>query len=236
MDHKRLTLFAGHYGSGKTNIAVNYALHLAAEGKRVVIADLDIVNPYFRTKDSAAELAAAGVDLISPQFANSNVDLPALPAEAYRLVEDKSSYAIMDIGGDDRGAYALGRYAPAIREEGNYRMAFVANPFRPLTRTPEEALEVMREIEAACSLPFTAIINNANLASETTPEDVLGAAGYMAELSRLSGLPLWLTTAEASVAAQLQGKVDNLLSMDLQAKYFDLPEQKGPPKARPLFG
>ena len=236
MDHKRLTLFAGHYGSGKTNIAVNYALHLAAEGKRVVIADLDIVNPYFRTKDSAAELAAAGVDLISPQFANSNVDLPALPAEAYRLVEDKASYAIMDIGGDDRGAYALGRYAPAIREEGNYRMAFVANPFRPLTRTPEEALEVMREIEAACSLPFTAIINNANLASETTPEDVLGAAGYMAELSRLSGLPLWLTSAEASVAAQLQGKVDNLLPMNLQAKYFDLPEQKGPPKARPLFG
>ena len=109
MEHKRVTLFAGHYGSGKTNIAVNYALRLAREGKKVVIADLDIVNPYFRTKDSAAELAAAGVELISPQFANSNVDLPALPAEAYRLVEDRSVYAVMDIGGDDRGAYALGR-------------------------------------------------------------------------------------------------------------------------------
>jgi len=236
MDHKRLTLFAGHYGSGKTNIAVNYALHLASEGKQVQIADLDIVNPYFRTKDSAAELAAAGIDLISPQFANSNVDLPALPAEVYRLVEDKSSYAIMDIGGDDRGAYALGRYTPFILEENNYRMAFVANPYRPLTRTPEEALEVMREIEAACSLPFTAIINNANLAAETTPEAVLDAIPYMEKLSELSGLPIWLTAAEKSVAAALQGKVEHLLPMTLQAKYFDLPEQKGPPKARPLFG
>ena len=236
MDHKRVTLFAGHYGSGKTNIAVNYALLLAREGKTAAIADLDIVNPYFRTKDSAEELEKAGVELISPQFANSNVDLPALPAEAYRLVEDKSLFAVMDIGGDDRGAYALGRYTPFILEEGNYRMAFVANPCRPLTRTPEEALEVMREIEAAGGLPFTAIVNNANLAHETTPETVLAAVPYMERLSELSGLPVWMTCAEESVAAGLAGKVPGLLAMKLQKKYFDLPEQKGPPKARPLFG
>lgn len=236
MKHKRVTLFAGHYGSGKTNIAVNYALLLAREGKRAAIADLDIVNPYFRTKDSAAELAAAGVDLISPQFANSNVDLPALPAEAYRLVEDKSLHAVMDIGGDDRGAYALGRYTPFILEENNYQMAFVANPCRPLTRTPEEALEVMREIEAAGGLPFTAIVNNANLAHETTPETVLSAIPYMEKLSELSGLPVWMTSAEEAVAAELEGKVPGLLAMKLQKKYFDLPEQKGPPEARPLFG
>ena len=236
MEHKRLTLFAGHYGSGKTNIAVNYALLLAREGKSVSIADLDIVNPYFRTKDSAEELAAAGIDLISPLFANTNVDLPALPAEAYRLVEDRSRFAVMDIGGDDRGAYALGRYTPFILEENNYRMAFVANPCRPLTRTPEEALEVMREIEAACSLPFTCIVNNANLGTETTAETVLGAISYMQKLSELSGLPLWLTAAEQTVAAQLDGKVENLLPMTLQKKYFDLPEQKQAPIARPLFG
>ena len=232
MDHKRLTLFAGHYGSGKTNIAVNYALHLAAEGKKVCIADLDIVNPYFRTKDSASVLGNAGIELISPQFANTNVDLPALPAEAYRLVQDKAVYGIMDIGGDDRGAYALGRYTPFIKEENNYRMAFVANPYRPLTRTPEEALEVMREIEAACSLSFTCIVNNANLGTETTAHDVLAANDYMKSLCALSGLPLWLTAAEEKVAAQLAGKVENLLPMQLQEKYFDLPEQR----ARPLFG
>lgn len=236
MDIKRVTLFAGHYGSGKTNIAVNFALYLRSLGKRVAIADLDIVNPYFRTKDSAKELAEAGVDLISPQFANSNVDLPALPAEAYRLVEDRSLYAVMDIGGDDRGAYALGRYAPFIREENDFQMAFVANPYRPLTRTPEEALEVMREIEAAGGLPFTAIVNNANLAHETTERTVLEALPYMEELSRLSGLPIWMTTAEETVAAQLKGKFPDVLPMRLQAKYFDLPEQRRAPPPKPLFG
>ena len=234
MDHKRLTLFAGHYGSGKTNIAVNYALHLAREGKKVCIADLDIVNPYFRTKDSAKELEAAGVDLISPQFANSNVDLPALPAEAYRLVEDKTSYGIMDIGGDDRGAYALGRYVPAILEEGNYRMAFVANCYRPLTRTPEEAMEVLREIEAACGLRFTCIINNSNLASETTPQTVLDSVPYVQALSELSGLPIFLHTVEAEVAKGLGGQLSNVLPLRLQEKYFDLPSQK--PGNRPLWG
>ena len=226
MNHKRLTLFAGHYGSGKTNIAVNYALCLADGGKKVCIGDLDIVNPYFRTADSARELAAAGVDLISSQFANSNVDLPALPAEAYRLVADKGSFGVMDIGGDDRGAYALGRYTPFIKEENNYRMAFVANCYRPLTQTPEEALEVMGEIEAACGLPFTCIINNSNLGPETTPETVLESLPYMEKLSQLSGLPVWCTTVREDVAACLTEQIPNVFPLRLQEKYFDLPSQK----------
>ena len=234
MEHKRLTLFAGHYGSGKTNIAVNYALHLAGEGKKVCIGDLDIVNPYFRTADSAAQLEKAGVELISPQFANSNVDLPALPAEAYRLVQDKTAYAIMDIGGDDRGAYALGRYRPFILEENNYRMAFVANASRPLTRTPEEALEVMREIEAACGINFTCIVNNTNLAAETTVDTVLDSVAYIEKLCTLSGLPLWMHTAEREVAKKLEEKLDNVFPLRLQEKYFDLPSQR--PNDRPLWG
>ena len=231
MEHKRLTLFAGHYGSGKTNIAVNYALKLASEGKKVCIGDLDIVNPYFRTKDSAKELEAAGIDLISPQFANSNVDLPALPAEAYRLVADKSVYSIMDIGGDDRGAYALGRYVPAILEENDYRMVFVANCYRPLTRTPEDAMEVMAEIEAACGLKFTHIINNSNLGTETTVQTVLDSQAFIDTLSQLSGLPVFATTAVEAVAKELPEPV---LPLRLQEKYFDLPSQK--PANRPLWG
>ena len=234
MEHKRLTLFAGHYGSGKTNIAVNYALALAKEGKAVCIADLDIVNPYFRTKDSAAVLEKAGVELISPQFANTNVDLPALPAEAYKLVTDRSTYAIMDIGGDDRGAYALGRYVPAILEENNYRMVFVANCYRPLTRTPEEALEVMAEIEAACGLKFTDIINNSNLGSETTTETVEASASYIEKLSQLADLPVFATSAMESVAEQLPPEYSPILVLQLQEKYFDLPTQK--PGNRPLWG
>ena len=234
MDHKRLTLFAGHYGSGKTNIAVNYALYLAGEGKPVSIADLDIVNPYFRTADSAKELETAGVRLITPQFANTNVDLPALPAEAYRLLADKSSYGIMDIGGDDRGAYALGRYVPAIKEENNYRMVFVANCYRPLTRTPEEALEVMREIEAACSLKFTDIVNNSNLGAETDTDTVLQSVSYIEKLSQISGLPVFLHTAKADIAEELSQHLPDVLPLTLQEKYFDLPEQKT--GNRPLWG
>ena len=234
MEHKRLTLFAGHYGSGKTNIAVNYALHLAREGKQVCIADLDIVNPYFRTKDSAKELAEAGVELISPQYANSNVDLPALPAESYRLVQDKSTYGIMDIGGDDRGAYALGRFTPFILEENNYRMAFVANCYRPLTRTPEDALEILKEIEAACGLSFTCLVNNSNLGPETTAETVLDSLDFIHRLSELSGLPVWLHTVESTVAQTLPESVTPVLPLHLQEKYFALPTQK--PQNRPLWG
>ena len=223
MEQKRLTLFAGHYGSGKTNIAVNYALCLANEGKPVCIADLDIVNPYFRTADSARELAAAGVKLVSPQFANSNVDLPALPAEAYGLVQNKAVYGVMDIGGDDRGAYALGRYVPAMKEENNYRMIFVANCYRPLTRTPQEALEVMAEIEAACGLRFTDIVNNSNLGPETTAETVLASVDYVNQLSELSGLPIFAHAAEILVAESLKDHLDNVFPLRLQEKYFDLP-------------
>lgn len=222
MEHKRLTLFAGHYGSGKTNIAVNYALHLAREGKRVCIADLDIVNPYFRTKDSAPELAAAGIDLISPRFANTNVDLPALPAESYRLVQDKSVYGIMDIGGDDRGAYALGRFADAIRAEDNYRMAFVLNCFRPLTSTVSDAILIMREIEAACGLSFTCIVNNSNIGEETTKDIFLESLDFAKELSRDTGLPIWMHTAVADVADGLA--LPDTMPLVLQKKYFDLPK------------
>lgn len=216
---KRLTLFAGHYGSGKTNIAVNYALKLSSEGKSVCIADLDIVNPYFRTKDSEAELKAAGITLVSPQYANTNVDLPALPAESYRLVQDKSVFGIMDIGGDDRGAYALGRFAPAIKAEGDYRMAFVVNCYRPLTTTVEDTVEIMKEIEAACGLAFTCIVNNSNLGEESTAKTLLDSLDFVERLSRATGLPIWMHTAESSVAEELQSSLP-VMPMTLQKKIF----------------
>ena len=224
MNHKRLTLFAGHYGSGKTNIAINYAIALKKEYDRVCIADLDIVNPYFRTADSRDRLDAAGVELISPQFANTNVDLPALPAEAYRLVQDKSLYGVMDIGGDDRGAYALGRYVPYIKEENNYRMIFVANGSRPLTRTAEEAMEVMGEIEAACGLKFTDIVNNTNLGPATDPEVLQESQAFIDQLCQMSGLPLYFTAVRADLAAQITD-IPNVFPLQLQEKYFDLPDQ-----------
>ena len=221
MEHKRLTLFAGHYGSGKTNIAVNYAMRLAKEGKKVCIADLDIVNPYFRTKDSEAELEAMGIDLICSRYANSNVDLPAIPAESYRLVQDKAVFGVIDIGGDDRGAYALGRFADAIKAEDDYRMAFVLNCHRPLTATVEDAVEIMREIEAAAGICFTCIVNNSNIGTETTKETVLESVVFAEAVSSATGLPIWMHTVEKSVAEEIS-EIPTM-PLTLQKKYFDLP-------------
>ncbi|MBE6768469.1 MAG: hypothetical protein E7549_06100 [Ruminococcaceae bacterium] len=216
MDIKRVTLFAGHYGSGKTNIAVNWALYLRRQGYAVTVADLDIVNPYFRTKDSARELEEAGIRMIASPFANSNVDVPALPGELYAVVDDKTSHAVLDVGGDDRGALALGRYSPAIREENDYAMLGVLNFARPLTATPADAVEVLREVEAAGSLPFTGLINNTNIGVATTPETVLQSVKLAEETARLMGLPLVMTTAETSVAAALAGQVKDLFPLTLQ--------------------
>lgn len=222
MNAKRITLFAGHYGSGKTNIAINYARALKRAGEKVAVADLDIVNPYFRTKDSAADLQAEGIDLVVSDFANSNVDFPALPKEIYALVADRETKIVMDIGGDDRGALALGRYVPDIKAEGDYEMLAVVNAARPLTRTPQEAVEVLREIEEACRLPFTGIVNNTNVGAETTVETVLGSIPYADEIAALMGVPVRFTCAIGAIAAELKGKVENLLPLEIQKLYYQL--------------
>ena len=215
---KRVTLFCGHYGSGKTTLAVNYALYLNGAGLPVTLADIDIVNPYFRSKDSEAALTAAGVEVVALPFANSNVDLPSLPASVYGLVERRDRYAVLDIGGDDCGAYALGRFTPYILRENDFDMLYVANFYRPLTRTAEEAFEVMREIEAVCALPFTGVVNNSNLGEETAPADVQVTFGEAEKLSALSGLPVKFTAVKASLADAFPE--NGVFPLTLQEKYW----------------
>ena len=219
MGHKRVTLFAGHYGSGKTNLAVNWALNLKDEGYKVAVADLDIVNPYFRSKDDEAELTEAGVKLICSQYANTNVDVPALPQELYSIVDDKTTHVVIDVGGDDRGALALGRISPALVEENDYEMIFVINKFRPLTQDAKSTFEVMREIEVASGIKCTAIINNSNLGRETDEEDVLGSIEYAKECEKLCGIPLKATAVEESLFEKLQDKVENLMPIHIRRKY-----------------
>ena len=175
MDFKRITLLCGHYGSGKTNVAINMAFLLKKCYNDVAIADLDIVNPYFRTKDSREELENGGIKLICSEYAGTNVDIPALPQDMYSLTDNKNIKAIIDVGGDDRGALALGRIAPSIIEENDYECLLVINKFRPLTPDAESTIEVMREIEVAGKIKFTGIVNNSNLGEETTAEDVFSS-------------------------------------------------------------
>ena len=218
MNYKRLTILCGHYGSGKTNIAVNMALDLASQRENVAIADLDIVNPYFRSKDSEDEFKEHNIRLICSEFASSNVDLPSMPADLYSITDDKSLSVIMDIGGDDRGAYALGRLRDAIKAEDDYEMLMVVNKFRPLTPDAPSTIEVMREIEWACGIPFTGIINNSNLAGETAASDVLGSVKYAEEVARLTNLPIVLTTVEDRLYDELKDKISPLFRLKLQKK------------------
>ena len=215
---KRITIFSGHYGSGKTNIAVNYALKLRREGLEVSIADIDIVNPYFRTRDSEKELKEAGVQLVALPFANSNVDLPSLPSEVYGLVQRRDRSVVIDLGGDERGALALGRFTPYIREENNYDMFFVVNFYRPLTKTADEAIEALLEIENAAGLKFTGIVNNSNVGAETTKEDVEKTFEKANELSLKTGLPLVMTSVDERLFDSVNA--DNIFSLKLQKKIF----------------
>ena len=220
MLESRVTLFAGHYGSGKTNLAVNYARRLARDGRAVTLADLDIVNPYFRAKDSEALLRQEGIRLLSSPYANSNVDIPALPQEMYAVIDDTSHYAVVDIGGDDRGALALGRYAPGIVAEGRYEMLLVVNCYRPLSRDAAATEEILREIQRAGGMAFTAIVNNSNLGPETTAETVLDSVAYAERIAADTGLPIKMTSVEERLLPELQGKLPNLFGLRLQARDF----------------
>lgn len=200
---KKITVFAGHYGSGKTNLAVNAAIALRHEYDNVILCDMDIVNPYFRTKDSEIVLNEAGVRLISPRFANTNIDVPYLPAEVAAIFGDAVS--VIDVGGDDSGAIALGQFAGRINAAG-YDMLLVLNARRYMTLEPEGAISIMREIETASGLRFTGLINNTNLGHESTSEVVTDAREYIMAVSAATGLPLIATSYREDLSPALDAR------------------------------
>lgn len=189
---KRLNLITGHYGSGKTNLAVNLALDAKKQGKSVTIVDLDIVNPYFRTADFAEMLTNQGIRVILPTYANSNLDIPALTGAVDSVFTNGDDCVILDVGGDDAGAIALGRYAPAISAQ-DYDLFYVINQHRYLTATPDDALEVLREIAAVSRLSPTGVLNNSNLGEETTWEAVRESIPFAQAVAEKAGVPLRAT-------------------------------------------
>ena len=166
------------------------------------------------------EFTEAGVELICSRYAKSNLDIPALPENLYRITEDRDTKMILDIGGDDSGAIVLGRLAPAILQESDYEMLTVINKYRPLTPDVESTVEVLREIEAASRISFTGIVNNSNLGEETTPEDVLASVRYADEVASRMGIPVVLTTVKQDLYESLAGKIPNLFPLQLQKKIF----------------
>ena len=200
MNVSRITIFAGHYGSGKTSLAVNYALWLAQSGKDVSICDLDIVNPYFRTADYAQLFTRHGIKLIASPYANSSLEIPSVPADAEALFANHGRYGIIDLGGDDRGALAMGRYAKHFTEGGDYTMFLVVNIYRPLSREARDILKIKNEIENASGVRFTALINNSNLGKATGRGDIEASFPVVEALSRETGLKVKMVTAIRALA------------------------------------
>ena len=209
---KRINLFLGHYGTGKTNIALNFALMIK---NNVIVYDLDIVNPYFRTLDGKDILEENNIELIASDYANTNVDCPAMNPECYRMIREKDKFAVVDVGGDDRGAYALGRFRNEILKENDYDMFLIINKYRYETRTPEETLEIMKEIEEVAGIKFTAIINNSNLGKETTRQTILDSLEYAKEVSKLTGLEVKYTSVRSDLVKEVSDVIDNIIPLNL---------------------
>ena len=192
---KKITIITGHYGSGKTNFSVNLAVKAAEERKNAAIVDLDLVNPYFRTADFKQLFEEKGIKLIAPDFANTNLDVPSIQFDVEQLATDEDCL-IIDVGGDDAGAVALGRYADAMLEKwaDDIDMFYVINQRRTLTSNADEATALMYEIETASRMKHTAVINNTNLGYETTLDIIEESAAFAAEVAEKTGLPLKYTT------------------------------------------
>lgn len=195
MDFSKITVITGHYGCGKTNVAVNIALRLAEEGKKVTVVDLDIVNPYFRTADFGGLFDKNGVKLVTPMYANSNLDIPALSFDLSAIVQGEG-YVVIDVGGDPEGAVALGRYGDLLKNRSDVRLYYVVNKYRYLTSTPEEAVELLEEIKEASGLTCSGIINNSNLGKLTERKTVADSIEYAEKVAEAAGAPLIFTCSE----------------------------------------
>ena len=195
----RIVVVTGHYGSGKTNLSVNLAMSLRAAGEEVTLVDLDIVNPYFRSADFETLAEENGIRLIAPVYARSNLDIPALDGRLDAEL-DGGRRIVIDVGGDDAGAAALGRYSAHIKESGGCDMLYVVNAYRYLTRTGGEAAQILGEIECAARLTATAVVNNSNLAEITTAEDISRSAAYARETALQYQIPLLFTAAREDLA------------------------------------
>ncbi|MCL2004312.1 MAG: hypothetical protein FWG72_09970 [Oscillospiraceae bacterium] len=212
----RVTVLAGHYGSGKTTVATHLALELRKTRERVTLCDLDIVNPYFRSIDNRELLEKAGVRLISSPLAGTSVESPGFPPDAASVFDDTDVAAVIDVGGDDRGALALGRYSEHLKKDA--AILLVINKYRPLSANAKDAAALCREIESAGKFRFTGIVNNSNLARETTAQDVLNSLPYAEELGKTLRLPVIATFA----ADWLEITGENIRPMNIYKKWVTL--------------
>ncbi|MBQ8897090.1 MAG: hypothetical protein IJY86_01255 [Clostridia bacterium] len=203
-----IIVLAGCYGSGKTSLGINLSLQRKALGQHVIAVDLDVINPYFRMTDGAEILKAAGVECLFSEFVNTNVDLPQHFPRLRTLFSQPPEDAsiIVDLGGDDTGAVALGQYAAMLKENGA-KCWLVLNKYRPFVTNIADAKESVASIEAVSRLPFTGIVANPNLGPETAAETILSTVDYYLEMSRVLGIPVEFSPVMEELVPQVEEKL-----------------------------
>ena len=208
---KQYLVITGNYGSGKTELSLNMSLKFA-EQYRTTLVDLDIVNPYFRSGEKAEEMRAAGIRMLMPTYAMTTVDIPALPAEIQSVFEVPSDKVVFDVGGDDTGAAALGRYYPSfMARRDNTQMMFVVNCMRPLTREADEIIDLAERIQNRGRLKIDVLINNTNLADQTEPGMVEAGEKTVLECARKMGISRVITTGKKDVLEQCRLETPTLI-------------------------
>lgn len=191
---EKVSIFLGAFGSGKSEVAVNFALYLAAkvhdrEYSDVILADLDIINPYFRSLDAKSILNGNGIQVISPLFANTNVEAPSIPGEIYSVFDREGIRAVLDIGGEDLGARVVASLKNRILSVP-YAAYIVINMNRPFTDTKVKVTGMINELEDAAGIKIKGLINNTNLLSQTEQTDLLNANAILAEIADETGIGL----------------------------------------------
>lgn len=215
LNDKRVRIIIGHYGSGKTEFAVNYALKLSKEGKKVALADLDVVNPYFRSRDKHGILKEYGIKVESSFIQGSGTDLPAISAGVLGPIQDESYDYIMDVGGNSAGARTLGRYHEHLAKT-DYDMFCVVNANRPETQTVEGTIHHIKSIEKTSRVKVTGLINNTHMLRYTTTEDVLKGQELCREVSKELDLPIKYVSTLESIAKKLPNDLEGeIVSIDM---------------------
>jgi len=219
LDNKRISIFIGCFGSGKTEISINYSLKLKETNEKVVIVDLDIINPYFRTNDARRYLEKSGIRVIAPLYANTNVDVPALTGEINMIFDNKDYKAVIDVGGDDLGAKVLARYKRDIDKAG-YNLYFVINTRRPMTSFIDELYEEYMEISRSSKLEVTGLINNTNILGETNLDILLEGQEIISKFAERVNKKILYTTILDGIDFDIKMLNSEILTLD---KFIRLP-------------
>jgi hypothetical protein len=210
-----ISIFTGNFGSGKTEMAINSALKSVKQGKKTVLVDIDIVNPFFRSAEVKSFLEEKNIEVITPNFAGTNLDIPSLPASINSVFSMENTNVFFDVGGDEDGAISLGQYKRYF-DKCDYKMYFVINTKRPFTRDEKDIVKLMKQVELRSRLNITDLVNNTNLSYETTEDIILQGQKIIEKVSDNTNIPITYVNVKEDISINLLEKYkDKLFMMDL---------------------